>query len=370
MRIAVVNQHLDASVGGSELQCHLVAEGLAARGHDVVYIEVATGLPAGAEGGSRSSGVRRTYRSRPVARDASSIVAACVEERVEVVYWRLNRALLKGVVDGLERSGIPLVFAVAHIDDVSRWPVRPWGSSGPRARLSELRSRVTERRSWGAFAAVRAVASQRVDFLGRAPVAEQVAIRNLVPTDLTPFVWPRPYVAWVGSLQARKRPELLPAIASALETAGVDLLVAGELREPRFAGMFGPDAATTNLQHLGVLPLAEAAGLIAGARTLVVTAHEEGFANVLIQAWWYGTPTVSLDHDPDGMMSVDDLGVACGGAPGRLLDAVRSFATESEPAASERRSRIRATARARFEPQRTIDALEALLTRVASASVS
>jgi glycosyltransferase involved in cell wall biosynthesis len=355
MRIAVVNQHPRDVVGGSELQCDLVARGLAARGHEVQYLAV-TGGPVTGDLDGLPYGVRRVDPA------ADEIVSACVETGADVVYWRFNRALLRDTASGLADRRIPLVFAVAHADDVSRWPVRPWRSDGSlRDRASELRARIRERRTWGAFQQVAAVAAQRLDFLGRVPVEEQRLVRNLMSTDLTTFTWPRPYVAWVGSLQHRKHPELLPAISDVLAPLGVDLLVAGQLRDERYRSLVEPPTRRPNLHHLGVLPLGEIVGLLAGARLLAMTAHEEGFANVLIQAWWHGTSTVSLGYDPDGLIERHELGLACGWDVDRFLSAVAEAAVIPPEAGSAHRSRVAEFARTTFDNEATLDALESLL---------
>ena len=302
-----------------------------------------------------------TYRIRRVARTAEAIAAACIEEDADVVYWRFNRPMLPPVAARLSVAGIPLVLAVAHIDDVSRWPVRPRPQGSLRTLAADLRDRIGERRSWTAFRHVAAVASQREDFVGRVPVEDQRVIRNLMTGDQAPFDHPRPYVAWVGSLQRRKRPELLPEVAAVVAPFGLDVLVAGQIREPRFSSMF---SAQGNLHHLGLLPVATTVGLLGGARLLVVTADEEGFANVLIQAWWNGTPTVSLSHDPDGFIVAHDLGASCAGDTAAFLGAVMTLLREDGPAAAARRARIEAFARSRFSGHRTLDALEDLLSDV------
>jgi len=40
MRIAIINQHPDFTLGGSEIQCDLFAQELAARGHEVYYLAI------------------------------------------------------------------------------------------------------------------------------------------------------------------------------------------------------------------------------------------------------------------------------------------------------------------------------------------
>ncbi len=361
MRIAIVNQHLMDAVGGSELQCDLVAKGLASRGHEVRYLVVDIDAAPGPPDGSRESETEGRYPIRRVARRPDAIVAACIEAGADVVYWRFNRPMLTGVVRGLRAVGIPLVFAVAHIDDVRPWPVRPWPRAGLRDVLGEIRPRVQERSSWRAFASVAAIAAQRADFLGRVPVNEQQVVRNLVLEEIESFAWPRPYVAWVGSLQQRKRPDLLPGIADALRPSGVDVVVAGQIRDPRYAHLVDPASAPSNLHHVGLVAPPLAMGLLAGARALIMTGHEEGFANVLIQAWWHGTPTVTLEHDPDGIIAGHGLGIVAGGDAARLHQGLLRLLDEPPAAARARREAVRAFARAEFDPVRTLGALEALL---------
>ena len=357
MRIAVVNQHPSDVVGGSELQCDLVARGLVARGHDVTYVAVTSSSAARPDPHPDAP-----YALQRVAPDADAIVAACVASRADVVYWRMNRPTLPGVVRGLREHRIPLVFAIAHADDVARWPVRPWPRAGTlRDHLHELRVRLRHRRSWAAFSGVDAIASQRADLIGRAPVARQQLVRNLMVEDAEPFDRPRPYIAWVGSLQQRKRPELLPAVADAVAPLGVDVVVAGGLRDDRYRALVESPGARPNLQHVGILPQAQVVGLLAGARALVMTAHEEGFANVLLQAWWHGTPTVSLGYDPDATIATHDLGAACDEDVARFLREAASVAAVDGDEAARRRAHIMAFARSAFAAEPTLDMLERLL---------
>lgn len=274
----------------------------------------------------------------------------------------MNRLALPPVVAGLRERGIPLVFAIADSDDTHPYRHSPWPRGGSaRDLLHEARVRVAHRRSWSAVRSVAGIASQRADFLDRVPGVEQRVVRNLMADDEVPFTWPRPYVAWAGRLQQRKRPELLVPIADALAPHGVDVLVAGQVREERYRDLVGPPTVRPNLHHLGVLPQAEVVGLLHGARVSAMTMYEEGFANVLIQSWWHGTPTVSLEYDPDGLIATDGLGAVCGGDVDAMLARLVELATEDDAAAVRRRERIRASARATFASDATLDALEGLL---------
>ena len=359
MRVAVVNQHLDDVVGGSELQCDLVARGLAARGHEVTYVAV---------GSTRPDPGGRPYRTVPSAAIPANVARAIIDSGPDLVYWRYNRRGLREVATELARVDVPLVVALAHVDDVTPWPSWPLPGAGSTARdrASDLRSRLRWRRQFAAFREVSAIASQREDLIGRVPlgiVPLQRHVPNLMDPALEgapPFLHPRPFVAWVANLKARKRPELLPALADALASHGVDLILAGPVQDPRYGWLAGPLPEHPNLHHVGVLTTPEVVALLAAARCLAVTAMPEGFSNVMLQAWWAGTPTVSLDYDPDGLVAREGLGVVAGGDPGRFRDEVLALATD-QARSGALGAHCASFARGRFAPEGVLDALEELL---------
>jgi len=356
LHVAVINRHLRDGVGGSELQCDLFARGLVARGHRVTYLALdGRSVPDAAPSASGPPYAIRTVRPQP-----SEILSALDDLAPDVVYWRFGRQGLARVVAGLEHRAVPLVFAVAHVDDVTRWPTRPRLRGPLRMQVADLRDRLRHRRGFAALGRVTALAAQREDFLDRAGVALEAHVPNVMDPAQIPFTWPRPYVAWVGNLKARKRPELCLPLAAMLEPLGVDLLIAGAVQDERYRDLTRPSEKAPNLHYLGVLTHPEVAGLLSGAACLAVSAMPEGFSNVLIQAWWFGTPSVSLDYDPDGLIAGEGLGAVCGGDVGEFLAAVVRFVTD-RGVREEAGTRAAALARARFDPDRNVAALERLL---------
>jgi len=371
VHVAVVNQHPDDVVGGSELQCDLVARGLAARGHRVTYLAVGRLGGDGAHGSVRPGDPGDPVEVVPVARDAGSILAALVALRPDVVYWRFNRRGLRAVARGLRAAGIPIVVALAHVNDVVAWPNWPWPGEGAtlRDRGADLRARIAWRRERSAYRDVAAIASQRADLLDVVP-QHVVALQRHVPNMMDPglegapaFDHPRPYVAWVANLKPRKRPHLLPGIADALAPYGIDLLVAGPVSDARSAWLAGPLPEHPNLHHLGTLTTEEVVAMLASARCLAVTAVPEGFSNVMLQAWWVGTPTVTLDYDPDGIVRTERLGAVADGDVERLHEELVRFATDAE-VTHEAGERARRFAHATFAQEEVLDRLEGLLAEV------
>lgn len=364
LHVAVVNRHPSDAVGGSELQCDLFARGLVARGHRVTYVALRSDPDAGA-----TPAIPYTLVQVPSgdAGGPSAIARAVRDAGADVAYWRYGREGLDDVVARLAASprSVPVVFAVAHVDDVSRWPTGPVDGRALRVVPADVRARLRHRRSWRAFRDVAAIAAQRADFLGRVPttlVPLQEHVPNVVDPTSSSFAWDRPYVAWVGNLKPRKRPEQLRPLAATLAVHGVDLLVAGALQDARYRGLTIPDPASPNLHPLGALAPADASGLIAGARCLAVTARPEGLSNAMIQAWWHGVPTVSLDYDPDDAVAMYGLGAVCDGDEAAFRAAVVAHATRSDvrdPAGGA----ARRYAHGRFDLDRNVALLEGLLVR-------
>jgi glycosyltransferase involved in cell wall biosynthesis len=354
MRVAIVNRHLGDGVGGSELQCDRIARGLIERGHDVLYVVASDGigllddLPYAAvrAGGETSHQLHHSLAWRP-----------------DVIYWRLNRFGATAFARGCRSAGIPFVFAASSNDDLARWPQERWPGPGGlslRDHLSEARRRLQFRREFAVMGAVDVLTVQRQDFLGRAPVDRQAVVRSLVDPRLRRFSWPRPYVAWVGTFKRRKRPELLLRLAPRLAEVGVDLLVAGDVRDEVYRNLFGDGRSPENLHHLGLLDQPDVNGLLAGARCAVLTMEEEGFSNVLLHSWWHGTPTVSLEHDPDALIAREDIGCAAMGDVERLITSVLRYATDPV-LASEAGERARRFARSEFDPVTNLARLEDVL---------
>jgi glycosyltransferase involved in cell wall biosynthesis len=363
----VVNHHPNEALGGSEVQCDLIARGLSARGHEVTYVAIRP-LTVSDDSPSLLEGL-----PYPVVRsmmEPGAILDVLLAGRPDVVYWRFNRRGLRQVARGLRAAGIPLTVALAHVDDVTPWPTWPWPPSGAtlRERLADVSGRVRWRSQLTAFADVTAIASQREDLLDRAPVALQAHVPNIMDPRVEPFVWPRPFVAWVGNLKPRKRPELIPAIADALIAHGVDLVVVGPSVDARVAESLAGQRRA-NLHQLGPIAPAQVSGLLEEARCLAVTARPEGFSNVMIQAWWGATPTVTLDYDPDGLVASEGLGSVAGGDLDVFLADVVRFATSPDDAEAAG-GRAQSLARERFAPSVGLDRLEALLTDASRAERS
>jgi glycosyltransferase involved in cell wall biosynthesis len=122
----------------------------------------------------------------------------------------------------------------------------------------------------------------------------------------------REYVAWVAMLGRLKRPDILIEIAR--RAPAIRFVVCGgrtSFWSPSGYGDGIVDAlrATSNIEYLGQVPPEKAQQVIADAAVLLSTSDVEGFPNTFLQAWSSGTPVVSLNVDPGGVIGRHGLGV-------------------------------------------------------------
>ncbi len=354
--VVIVNQHVVDVMGGSEIQCDLIARGLIDRGYRVTHLAV---------GGSVGKAYNTPYAVTPVAREAARIADACRKLAPDVVYWRFNKHCFAGAVESIHRAGIPVVFSVSHLRDVSKWYLQPgfWHSFRLGAARRALKESYQLFREHRGFAFVSALVTNNPDYLGRAPVALQECIPNSMSTAAQPFDWPRPYCVWVANIKARKQPEKYVELARVLSDSGIDFLMVGRVQDSRYRALLLPQNTPANFRYLGEKPLEQVNGILANSLFLVHTCLPEGFSNNMIQAWLQARPVVSLAFDPAGLISSQGLGLYSAGETLRFVNQTRRL-IEDAGLRSEIGERARAFAHGYFSPEKNIDRLAELLDRV------
>lgn len=290
------------------------------------------------------------------------IVSAVLAEKPDAVYWRFNLHGFRDIARRLHGCGIPIVFAVSHINDVTPWAIKPlWGIRGKI--LSPLK-RILARFEYDGYRYVSELTVNNSSHLGRAPVLSQHFIPNGMIANALPFNWPRPYCAWVGNIKKSKRPEVAVWLASRLVDAGVDLLMVGNMQSDYYRWMEDPSALPANCHYLGGMSLEEVNGLLAGSLLHIHTCEPEGFSNVFIQAWLQGKPSVSFGFDPAGFIAENELGVDAAGDFSVFLLAVEQLIMNEDE-----RTRMGAGARlfaeSTFSVEKLVQRVEAVLMKAA-----
>jgi len=320
MRIAIVNSHIIDRIGGSQVQCDLIATALSRRGHDVHYVAVS--------GGSQTRSDH--YRVHPVSASAAAIANQCISVQPDIVYWRYNKKCFFGAARAIAAQHIPIVFSVSHIADTQKWAsktVLTDFSIRDAGRL--IRSKIRSRRGYRGFEYVSGVITNNDHLLDILPVERQVHIDNSAPRLTTSAadaaLWPRPYCLWVASIKPQKQPERFIELAGRLKSSNVDFLMIGPIQSRDYSYLAADAYGPANFRYLGAKENGTVNAFLQGAMLLVHTCRPEGFPNIFIQAWMHGKPVVSLAFDPEGILERERIGVHSGtfekfvGDVGRLI---------------------------------------------------
>ena len=352
MRVVIVNRHMSDYLGGSEMQCHNIANGLSARGHEVAYVAP--------HGSPRLYEV--AYRVVAVEPDAGSIASQILDLKPDVVYWRFNKYKFRRVAATLSRNRIPLIFAVSHIDDTKRMNYLTDPSKGLLGLCRAGKEALVNAFNYGGFKFVSGATVLNPEYLGILPVPFDRFVPNSVVLDSVPFHWPRPYVVWVANLKKAKRPEAFVRLAKELAEEKVDFLMVGDIVSHEYEWV--RSASVSDFYYLGKMPVENVNGVLRGALGLVHTCEPEGFGNNFIQAWLAGKPTISLSFDPGGFIAGEKLGAISHNDFAMFVEQVRKLINDTD----WRRitgSRAKHFADATFSLNNTVDGIEAVLKLVA-----
>jgi glycosyltransferase involved in cell wall biosynthesis len=311
MKILIVNQHYEDVIGGSEIQCDLLAKYLSRFGHDVSYAAVK----------SKKNHYESPYPVIPVGKlHWFSLRKVLLTVSPDLVYWRFNKKslLMAGLLCRFYKR--KLVFSLSHINDVTPWAYKPHRLDRQdilqklRYFLQILEQQVTSRINYEGYRFVDGVVSLREEFLAAIPSwnggkMKKALIRDFMESQVSrEFHWERPYVVWVASIKQAKNPELFIEVARRLHQQPVDFLMVGKIEDPAYRYLEDCRQLPPNLHYLGLRPPEDINPILQSSLFLVHTCSPEGFSNNFIQAWLQGKPTVSLYFDPDGFIEKHQIG--------------------------------------------------------------
>ena len=323
MKILLVNQHFLDVMGGSELQCHLLAGYLARTEHDVLYLAVNGTQPQ----------YDVPYFVEPARLRWKDIRRIVTQFAPDMVYWRFNKRKFLPSVLMFKLLGVRVVFAISHINDVLKW------SHKVRIDAVTLREKYMQR-----YKSLRPAFSSRVNHLGyswvdgviaqlhqqsgRLAVRRERVIPNSVDASCAPFHWEKPFVLWASSIKAAKNPELFIKLAEHCRDKDVDFLMAGKIINSNYRQILKEAEALDNFHYLGMKSYQELNGMLRESLFLAHTCEPEGFPNVFIQAWSQQKPVVSVLYDPDDMILKNGIGYCSGRFEQFALDVERLIADD------------------------------------------
>ncbi|SDW99869.1 glycosyltransferase family 4 protein [Thiocapsa roseopersicina] len=312
LRVCVVlPKHWSTTKGGAEFQAEQIAENLVGSGRAEVFFLAKNFAIGGASAGYRCVEVAcrlPTRAAKGTLLDVFRLFWTLARIRPDVIYQRVGCAYTG--VCGLyaKLTGCRFVWHVAHDYDVT--PGRFAGAG--RKILLAVEKKILES---GISNATEVVTQTRFqcELLERSYRPKSVlVIPNFHPIPPEPLDSLRvSEILWVSNLKPLKRPQIFVDLAVALEDLpDVRFVMIGRPSwDERWQQSFEAEVARHgNLCYAGEYSQEEVNDRLGRSMLLVSTSKAEGFPNTFIQAWMRGVPVVSLGADPDGILSVGELG--------------------------------------------------------------
>lgn len=346
MRIALLGQHVSDAIGGAEVQIDIIAKKLIARGHSVCYM-----IKNPKSNDYSSLSYPHKILNRPY---TISLNRALNEFKPEVLYWRAGRSnlLLTSVISRLK--SIKFFFAIAHVKETKMFHFDLFKRR--KSFPANLKQFSADFINYFGYYFVNLVFVQSDDFIGSVPVKQFIKVYNSMEVPLGNFSWNRPYIFWVASLKQAKNPEKCLTIAESISHLNVDVLMAGNIKDPEYDYFQYKEKLPKNLYYLGPMDIKDVNSAISSSQFLIHTCAPEGFCNNLIQAWLLGKPTISEFYDPESTITNNNLGKVSGTDTQFKLDVINLL--QNPEAIKESGNRAMALAKIRFNPKTNIAKIE------------
>ena len=120
------------------------------------------------------------------------------------------------------------------------------------------------------------------------------------------------HILWVARHSDWKRPELFIQLAERNPNVPFKM-ICPRSKAGDYAALQERARAVANLEFIEYVPFAWIDDYFAGARIFVNTSDHEGFPQTFIQATMNGVPILSLNVDPDNVLTDNGLGFCCSG---------------------------------------------------------
>ncbi len=321
--------------GGSERQVALLASELARRGHPVNIL-----VPGPAEEGTVSGvGIVRGWEAgsawprglRFWAGRLPSLKRALRKLEPGVVYTRGFSVFAPSVAGAARRIGAPYLAALACDDDLRTSP-----SGGPSGAVGRAGYGRIARDAFVRLALRRAsmVLSQHSGQLAecrRIGLVSEIVRNAFVPFDKPAGRRETFDACWIGHVSAFKGFDRLVELLSRAADSRLRVAVAGALQDGSCRGMLARAREAGLIEYLGEIPHAEALSVMASSKVLLNTSPAEGFSNAFLEAWYLGRPVLSLDSDPDGLLSkAEPLGICARGGINAMVDGLRRLLSDED----------------------------------------
>ncbi|MFM1874724.1 MAG: hypothetical protein RL266_461 [Bacteroidota bacterium] len=180
--------------------------------------------------------------------------------------------------------------------------------------------------------------SYQHDLLLKNYSAESVVIANGHPKPMEKLSDQRsPRIIWIGRSAHVKNPLAFLELAESLSDSKYEFVMIMAKLDAELIGQIIERASRiANLKLLTDISNQEVHSALSDSALLVNTSHSEGFSNTFIEAWMRGVPVLSLNADPEKLLSSQVGGFLCADLSGMkqrieaLLSDQKAWTSSSE----------------------------------------
>jgi glycosyltransferase involved in cell wall biosynthesis len=321
--------HWSSTLGGAEYQAKLLSEHLVASGtFDVHWLSRRVASDFRDPGGCT---IHKIARHRGIRQKAFFFDHALLHKllhqlRPDVIYQRVGSAYTGIAAQYARRYGCRLIWHVAQDAELIPPRLSGWTPSAWLRYIDRLYLRYGVRHAGQIVVQTHDQARLLGENYGRQATK---VIRNFHPAPSESIDKNgRPTVVWIGNLKHVKQPAVFIRLAQACaDMADVRFVMVGKpYPEQREQGPFEAAVrASPNLQYLGLQSIEAVNALLSRSHVFVNTSLVEGFPNTFIQAWMREVAVLSLNVDPDGLLTRGGIGSCANGDEGVLARTLRRW---------------------------------------------
>lgn len=309
LKVLIINRHVEEILGGSEIQCDLIAKNLAKLGHQVLYLALE----------SENEISNKYYDIYPLKKlTMIKFINIINYFKPDIIYWRYNkRRLLKSALIS-KLMKVKFIYSLSHVNDVTKWVGITKGKTqniptNLKLLTIDIKSRVLSRINYFAFYIVDGVISLKQDLLNELPSKfnqkNSMHIYNSMEHHQSEaFNWHKPYIVWVANIKKPKNPEIFIQLADDFKNYNIDFLMIGKIQDNTYNYLLKENNLPENFHYLGKKEIREVDSILSESLFMIHTCNPEGFGNNFIQAWNASKPTLTVYFDPDNLIEKNKVG--------------------------------------------------------------
>ena len=290
-------------IGGSEKKQVLIAEELARKGYDITFITY-----------DEEGDKKEIYKDISIIKSFSPSQNLNILTKAKMLWNSLKKSNAEIYIQSGGTPGIIPIFCLVH-----RKKYIKWLSSDKIVLLESVHRKTT----------LITKISLYIDIKFASLIVAQNEFQKKIVTDKfkkncvlikNPISIPETsikmkdmqmekIVLWIGTIGSIKQPEVYLKIARMLQNYKFRMIGGRSDSEPELYDIIRDEAKKiSNLEFLGFVPYEKMQGYYEESAILLNTSKAEGFPNTFLEAWSNYIPVISLNIDPDNVLSKNNLG--------------------------------------------------------------